>query len=158
MDQATGVRPQGIVPAMAIARPSQLAGEVPPGPPTATFVVRYTLKTKMTTIAFSPAEPQSHSAHTITRDLLTVAHFIVPGMRPYPLQVRTRAVVTGASQGIGEALATDTCRTPQPTTNTARTASDNHRAHNISSSYRSHSRIDEGGRVGSDGRRRDQAR
>ncbi len=69
-----------VTPAMAIARPSQLAGEVPPGPPTATFVVRYTLKTKMTTIAFSPAEPQSHSAHTSTRDLLTVAHFIVPGM------------------------------------------------------------------------------
>lgn len=62
-----------VTPAMAIARPSQLAGEVPPGPPTATFVVRYTLKTKVTTIAFSPAEPQSHSAHTSTRDLLTVA-------------------------------------------------------------------------------------
>lgn len=47
------------------------------------------------------------------------------------------------------ALAADTCRIPQPAANTAhtaKTASDTRRAYGMPSSYRSGSRIDEGGR------------
>src|SRR5712675_1891261 len=73
--------------------------------------------TKVTTIALSPVEPQSHSAHATTRNLgamcaggrdaLMFAHDIV---RPMPVPApseEARAVVTGASQNIGEALAVD---------------------------------------------------
>src|SRR5215475_1741698 len=71
--------------------------------------------TKVTTIAPIPVEPQSHSAHATTRDRPAVcaggrdslmrAHDIV---RPMPVPAPSadaRAVVTGASQNIGEALA-----------------------------------------------------
>src|SRR5215475_740437 len=64
-----------------------------------------------------PVEPQSHRAHASTRDRpavcaggrdsLMVAHDIV---RPMPVPAPSadaRAVVTGASQNIGEALATE---------------------------------------------------
>lgn len=57
-----------VSPAMAAARPSQLAGVVLPPMPTPTLLVRYTAKTKVATIAFRPVEPQSHSAHATTRD------------------------------------------------------------------------------------------
>src|SRR6478609_10605321 len=68
-------------------------------------------------IAPSPVDPQSHSAHASTRNRpavcaggrgsLMVAHDIV---RPMPVPAPSadaRAVVTGASQNIGEALATE---------------------------------------------------
>ena len=73
-------------------------------------------------MAFIPVEPQSHSAHAAILDLGTPAFTVdgVPGMRatistgptidrmPLPLPAAdSRAVVTGASQGIGEALATE---------------------------------------------------
>src|SRR5258708_30432190 len=73
--------------------------------------------TKVTPIALSPVEPQSHSAHATPRDLgavcaggrdaLMVANDIV---RPMPVPAPSadaRAVVTGASQNIGEALAVE---------------------------------------------------
>src|ERR1700754_4221206 len=73
--------------------------------------------TNVTTIAPTPVEPQSHSAHASTRNRpaawaggggsLMVAHDIV---RPMPVPAASadaRAVVTGASQNIGEALATE---------------------------------------------------
>ena len=66
-------------------------------------------------MAPTPVDPQSHSAHASTRDRpaagaggrgsLMVAHDIV---RPMPVPAPSadaRAVVTGASQNIGEALA-----------------------------------------------------
>src|ERR1044072_3647903 len=55
-------------------------------------------------MAPTPVEPQSHSAHASTRNRLMSAHDIV---RPMPVPAPSadaRAVVTGASQDIGEAL------------------------------------------------------
>jgi short-subunit dehydrogenase len=73
--------------------------------------------TKVTTIALSPVEPQSHSAHATTRDLgavcaggrdaLMAAHDIVRRMPVPAPSEEARAVVTGASQNIGEALAVE---------------------------------------------------
>jgi short-subunit dehydrogenase len=73
--------------------------------------------TKVTTIALSPVEPQSHSAHATTRDLgavcaggrdsLMMAHDIVRRMPVPAPSEEARAVVTGASQNIGEALAVE---------------------------------------------------
>ena len=78
----------------------------------------------MTTIAFIPVEPQSHKAQATTLERLgmrepaggvahaghsiqrhgVVYHCRMPVPSPSP---DARAVVTGASQGIGEALATE---------------------------------------------------
>src|SRR3954468_52364 len=113
----TGASNATVTPEKKSAQPSQLAGLVPPGRSSPTERVRYTEKTKVTTMAPTPVEPQSHSAHATTRDRaaacagsrdsLMVAHDIV---RPMPVPAPSadaRAVVTGASQNIGEALATE---------------------------------------------------
>ena len=60
-------------------------------------------------MALSPVEPQSHSAQAITLGLLMRAT-LFPTIAPVPVPApspHNRAVVTGASQGIGEALATE---------------------------------------------------
>src|ERR1700741_1712708 len=64
----TGASSATVNPAIAPARPNQLAGVGPPGKPAPTLLVRYTEKTKVATIALRPVEPQSHSAHAKTRD------------------------------------------------------------------------------------------
>ena len=66
-------------------------------------------------MALTPVDPQSHSAHASTRNRpavraggrgsLMVAHDIVRHMPVPAPSVDARAVVTGASQNIGEALA-----------------------------------------------------
>ena len=56
-------------------------------------------------MAPTPVEPQSHSAHASTRRRLMEAHDIVPRMPVPAPNADARAVVTGASQNIGEALA-----------------------------------------------------
>ena len=60
-------------------------------------------------MALSPVEPQSHSAQARTLGLLMRAT-LFPTIAPVPVPApspHNRAVITGASQGIGEALATD---------------------------------------------------
>lgn len=60
-------------------------------------------------MALSPVEPQSHSAQARTLGLLMRAT-LFPTIAPVPVPApspHNRAVVTGASQGIGEALATE---------------------------------------------------
>ena len=67
-------------------------------------------------MAFIPVAPQSQSAHATTRDrpgvvtrVLTVT-LLVPTIGAMPVPAPSpdaRAVVTGASQNIGEALATE---------------------------------------------------
>src|SRR5690349_1136538 len=58
-------------------------------------------------MAPTPVEPQSHSAHASTRNRLMSAHDIVRRMAVPAPSPDARAVVTGASQNIGEALATE---------------------------------------------------
>src|SRR6201999_1828672 len=55
-------------PAIAAARPSQLAGVVPPGMPTPTLLGRETAKKKVATSAWRPVDPQPQTAHATTRD------------------------------------------------------------------------------------------
>ena len=64
----TGASTAMVNPAIASARPSQLAGGTPPGKPLPTVPVRYTENTNVTTTALTPAEPVSHSAHASTWD------------------------------------------------------------------------------------------
>ena len=74
----------------------------------------------MTTMALTPVAPQSHSAHATTPDrrvvwstapgVLMSCTLLVPTIGPMPVPAPSpdaRAVVTGASQNIGEALATE---------------------------------------------------
>ncbi len=66
-------------PAMVNARPSQLAGDAPPGIPSPTDSVRYTENTNVTTIALRPTNPQSHSAQAATRDFVTAGGCVMVG-------------------------------------------------------------------------------
>src|SRR5262245_34689996 len=68
----SGANRATVNPAMAPARPSQLAGVVSPGRPTPTLLVRYTEKTNVATIALRPVEPQSQSAHAATWERTTL--------------------------------------------------------------------------------------
>src|ERR1700691_2988821 len=64
----TGASTAMVKPAIASARPSQLAGGTSPGKPLPTVSVRYTENTNVTTIALTPAAPVSHSAQASTWD------------------------------------------------------------------------------------------
>ncbi|SBS78249.1 hypothetical protein MHPYR_530036 [uncultured Mycobacterium sp.] len=64
----SGASTATVRPAIARARPNQLAGEVWPPKCWPTVLVRYTEKTNVVTMAFMPVEPQSHNAQDKTLD------------------------------------------------------------------------------------------
>ena len=80
----TGASTATVNPAIASARPSQLAGGVPPAKPFPTLLVRYTENTNVTTIALTPVAPESHSAHA-TPEIAQVCPNRLAGHAPHSI-------------------------------------------------------------------------